>query len=74
MLRRRTTNRQAAIAILVMLIISLGGATACQNLAFYEKAAFANPSMTAEADIDELHMRQQVHDSRKAAIGGCGCD
>ncbi len=72
MLRRRTIRRGDRIAILAALMISLGGCVACQNLAFYEKAAFADPLMTAEDDISELHMRQKAHYSREAAIGGMG--
>lgn len=47
-------------------------ATACTNVAFYEKRAFAEDVMTSEDDPGALHWRQKVHYSREAAIGGMG--
>ncbi len=58
--------------ILLAIASCIAVTTGCENVAFYEKGAFANPQMTAEDGPDELHWRQKVHYSREASIGGMG--
>ena len=47
-------------------------ASGCRGPAFYEKESFENAVMKAEADRGETHLRQKVHYSREAGIGGIG--
>lgn len=55
--------------VIVLLGFGIGG---CRGPAFYEKEALANPVMLAEPDRGETHLRQKVHYSREAGIGGIG--
>jgi hypothetical protein len=54
------------------LAILMAAASGCRGPAYYEKKAFVNPVMRTEPDRGETHLRQKVHYSREAAIGGIG--
>jgi len=68
MTRSLTTRLAPSMVIVTLSLATLG----CRGPAFYEKQAFVNPVMRAEADRSEIHFRQKVHYSREAGIGGIG--
>lgn len=65
-------RRPARVRIVLLVLLVPLALPGCRSVAFYEKAAFANPVMQAEPDAGETHLRQKVHYSREGAIGGIG--
>lgn len=66
----------------VIAVVSIGfSAVGCRSVPFYEKRDLSRVVMQAEPDRGEAHLRQKVHHSREAsiggtgdgAVGGCGC-
>lgn len=77
MLIRNISRTLALCATLAALSLSTG----CKTVEFYEKGAFADPTMEFTESPAQLHWQQKVQYSDEgaaggvgtAAGGGCGC-
>ena len=69
MLASKTLPAARAIAVAIGLSLL---ATGCKGPSFYEKGAFADPTMEFAEGAAELHWIQKVQYSDEGAAGGIG--